>query len=231
MTKDQQKQWRKENYAKNRETILARNAQWESENREARLSYFKKYNATPSRIASSRKWSRDHKEQRNSKSRVARSMEKEKWREHWRQYRKANPDTYRKYYARAKTKKLAQFKVWASKNRDHLREYSREFFKKNPHLRKLRNDRRRLLRHAASINLAGIKEFLQRVETLKSVPCYYCGTPTHKGFRHYDHIVALSRGGEHSAGNLCVACPPCNCSKQAKSVQAFIKVGQQFLSL
>lgn len=41
--------------------------------------------------------------------------------------------------------------------------------------------------------------------------CAYCGDT--EGPFHIDHIVPLSRGGEHSADNLTVACAPCNLSK------------------
>ncbi|MFN4062299.1 MAG: HNH endonuclease [Paracoccus hibiscisoli] len=46
--------------------------------------------------------------------------------------------------------------------------------------------------------------------------CAYCGTT--EGPFHLDHIVPWSRGGDHSEGNLTVACAPCNWSKGSKSL-------------
>lgn len=43
--------------------------------------------------------------------------------------------------------------------------------------------------------------------------CVYCGDT--QGPFHLDHMIPWSRGGEHSAGNLCVACVACNFEKGA----------------
>jgi hypothetical protein len=44
--------------------------------------------------------------------------------------------------------------------------------------------------------------------------CVYCGDEC-SDF-HLDHIIPWSRGGDHSAQNLCVSCAPCNQSKGDK---------------
>lgn len=43
--------------------------------------------------------------------------------------------------------------------------------------------------------------------------CYWCKKVTFPGERHVDHIVPLSAGGAHVAGNLCIACASCNLAK------------------
>lgn len=47
--------------------------------------------------------------------------------------------------------------------------------------------------------------------------CVYCGKVD--GPFHLDHITPWSRGGNHSAENLCVACAPCNLSKGDKTLE------------
>lgn len=47
--------------------------------------------------------------------------------------------------------------------------------------------------------------------------CVYCMTG--EGPFHLDHVIPWSRGGDHSAENLCVSCAPCNQSKGDKLVE------------
>lgn len=44
--------------------------------------------------------------------------------------------------------------------------------------------------------------------------CAYCGELPE--LLHMDHVVPLSRGGQHAIGNVLPACPGCNLSKNAK---------------
>lgn len=50
-------------------------------------------------------------------------------------------------------------------------------------------------------------------------PCAYCGKPS----EHIDHIVPLSRGGQHRIGNLTGACAKCNLSKGSKFISEWKK--------
>ena len=53
--------------------------------------------------------------------------------------------------------------------------------------------------------------------------CHLCDKKVPKKGWHLDHIVPLSRGGEHSYRNVAVSCPRCNLSKYTK------KIGQLWL--
>jgi len=53
---------------------------------------------------------------------------------------------------------------------------------------------------------------------LRAQPCYLCGVAPSE---HIDHIIALSRGGRHSIGNLAGACANCNLSKGAMHLIEF----------
>lgn len=69
--------------------------------------------------------------------------------------------------------------------------------------------------HARRARLAGAtsrplpKRLLQRMRT---AVCAYCGGPGGT----VDHVVPLSRGGQHTEGNLVPACRSCNSSKADK---------------
>lgn len=51
--------------------------------------------------------------------------------------------------------------------------------------------------------------------------CAWCGVSLLKRAFEIDHIIALSRGGQHTPDNLAVACPTCNRRKASKHVARF----------
>jgi 5-methylcytosine-specific restriction endonuclease McrA len=65
--------------------------------------------------------------------------------------------------------------------------------------------------------------------------CWYCGVVTNTTDRSWgsfgpdyptlDHIIPLSRGGNHSEENVCLACGQCNVSKNNKTPEEWYKIG------
>lgn len=51
--------------------------------------------------------------------------------------------------------------------------------------------------------------------------CEYCREDVPPGQRSADHVLALSQGGAHSAGNLVMACKTCNGRKREMPVEEF----------
>jgi 5-methylcytosine-specific restriction endonuclease McrA len=49
------------------------------------------------------------------------------------------------------------------------------------------------------------------------------------GDRHLDHIIPLAKGGSDTVGNLCVACPRCNQTKNARMPEDY--AGQSEMAL
>jgi len=149
-----------------------------------------------------------------------------------------------KWYRENKAKVLANVKAWSIKNPEKViaararwnksekGKASRDRWnKQNPGKLIARQQKRRALKRAATVNLKNIERWIQSVRSKQTAICYYCQKPIPSEKIHFDHIVPLSRGGAHSVGNLCVSCQPCNNRKHAKSVQAFVISGQQILSL
>lgn len=120
------------------------------------------------------------------------------------------------YFAKNREKVLAINRAWASRNKDKIR---------------LRDLRRKALLASAKVNLEGIEQWIRSVRSKKTFICYYCQHRKSLKLLHIDHIIPLVKGGEHSVLNLCTSCAACNCSKQAKSISAWIRIGQQVLEL
>jgi len=116
-------------------------------------------------------------------------------------------------------------------NREAVRKYKREWYRKNPHIAAHYTEIRRALKKGAAINLAQIKEWIASVKSKPTARCYYCGCLVSTKVMHLDHIVPLAKGGAHSVENLCVSCAHCNCSKRDKHIDAWVRIGQQVLSL
>lgn len=163
----------------------------------------------------------------------------EKARSYWVKYRAKNASICRKRcrenYAKNKAnyrlkKIISNAKRYVAK-RPELRAKWRAWASVNQPKLKAIWAKRRALKKRATINLAGITAFISAVKAKEKVACYYCKRPVLTTKIHFDHIVPLSRGGEHSARNLCVACPKCNLSKSNKPLEIWITIGQQLMKL
>lgn len=55
--------------------------------------------------------------------------------------------------------------------------------------------------------------------------CVYCGKKLVKGNRTLDHIIPISRNGEHTIENLIPCCVSCNSSKNNKLLSEWSKFG------
>lgn len=50
--------------------------------------------------------------------------------------------------------------------------------------------------------------------------CYYCKNYLDGDF-HFDHLVPISRGGEHTLDNIVLACMQCNQEKYNKTIEEY----------
>ena len=119
----------------------------------------------------------------------------------------------------------------SKKNLEKRRAYNRKWYRDHPEYSAVKTLKRWALKRCAAINLRSIKAFVKKIRSMDFATCYFCEklVPT-KGI-HFDHIVPLTKGGQHSIENLCVSCPSCNHSKYNHTISSWIKTGQQLLDL
>lgn len=118
----------------------------------------------------------------------------------------------RKDYERHGAAYRARMRRRARENPEQVRAEKREYHRRNPEVARL-NARRRKYR----LGLA-TTETREWARTILADPCAYCGSPTEQ----IDHVVPISRGGDHDWTNLIGACESCNRHKHANSLLQFL---------
>lgn len=123
----------------------------------------------------------------------------------------------RKYYLANKDKIKWKHRIWAKNNRTRLN--ARDAFRKASELK------------ATLGNPVLIRRWMIEVKSKPFSRCHWCGTKVDGKEVEFDHVIALSRGGSHSIGNLCSSCPECNRSKSNRIIADWICNNQTFLTL
>jgi hypothetical protein len=140
-------------------------------------------------------------------------------------------EQHRKDRIKHRAKRAATQRRWQRANRDKTRQYEKRYLEKNPHVRTLKNNRRRARLLAASTDKHA-EAFVKRIRSMKRVPCYYCGKIIRGRDAHIDHVHALSKSLNHESFNLCASCSFCNCSKCDRSLADWTPpTNQQLLTL
>jgi hypothetical protein len=107
-------------------------------------------------------------------------------------------------------KKRANDAAWRSRNREHVRQYNREYAKTR------RRNRNKPYDAWHRDNFRARKRGLELKATLKhyidcySSACIYCGVTPSNGV---DHLIDMSQGGAHDDHNTAPSCWPCNKAK------------------
>lgn len=153
------------------------------------------------------------------------------------EYRAANPEVVKArqrkyaerdrargsiYRAENKERIAAANAAWAIANRehraayraarrDHTRALALVWARANPELSRAKCARRRALRRGAAVSDLTGPQWAVIADTFGR-RCVYCRRATELT---QDHVVPLSKGGNHTASNVVPACRSCNSKKQA----------------
>ena len=112
-----------------------------------------------------------------------------------RAYRKANPE-----------KEAARKRAYQQANKEKATATKRAWRQANPEKANAAQERRRARKEGNGVYLVTGKEMAR----LYASPCAECGSTENI---EADHVVPISRGGQHSIGNLQALCRSCNSSK------------------
>jgi 5-methylcytosine-specific restriction endonuclease McrA len=126
----------------------------------------------------------------------------------------------KRYRERHKEKIRLEKQAYYKKTREAYQKRHKSWCEQNRERRKITISicvaKRRAKMAGTYITMAQVKELLKRHKG----KCYWCGKRYGSDY-HLDHVHPLSKGGEHSIENLCVACPDCNRRKCAKTPLEF----------
>jgi 5-methylcytosine-specific restriction endonuclease McrA len=140
-------------------------------------------------------------------------------------YRLQNPERVKETNKTSKAKSADKArqtkKLWREKNREAINAQKRAKRAANPeHYRQLAKkqyakSKESALNSAArrQARIKSCKTFVitaKEIALLRASVCFYCGA---KDQIELDHVVPISRMGDHGIGNLVPACLPCNRSK------------------
>lgn len=129
-------------------------------------------------------------------------------------YREANLEKVkagqRRHYQENRDQVLGEAKAYYLAHKDRIREYQRGWVAANRDKDAARGQRRRERKNAASVVDFTARQW-EMVKLLYGFRCAYCGcTPA---VLHQEHVVPLSRGGNHTLSNIVPACGSCNARK------------------
>ena len=157
----------------------------------------------------------DFAEKANASSRAYYHANKERLKRNYKKWVKGNPNLRREIDKR-----------FREKNRESQRERAVDYRSRNPEKRKewaQKNPEKQTAIYARrSFQVRGGERFavsLKELAKMYAGKCSYCGSPA----AHIDHIIPLSRGGQHRIGNLTPACASCNLSKGSKFLMEWKK--------
>ncbi len=118
----------------------------------------------------------------------------------------------KKYMLNHRDRAREATKRWDARNRDKCREYLKQWRKRNPEKDREYIHRRRA-RKLVGGGSVGSSEWVDLCASYGNV-CLNCGSSSIT----IDHVVPLSKGGQHHISNVQPLCQSCNSQKGTKSI-------------
>jgi 5-methylcytosine-specific restriction endonuclease McrA len=127
-----------------------------------------------------------------------------------REYNKAHPSTRKRPPTDDETR--TKWREYRKNNAERRKAYNRQWEKANPEKVRAQEARHR----AKLVGVTGTftKADIDAIRVAQGNRCYICHKKLTK--YHIDHFIPLAKGGTNDPGNLRLACPRCNTSKQDK---------------
>lgn len=194
-------------YARNRESILAKEKARYELNGDSKREAAKQYGRT-------------HREQSRQRNKA------------WKLANRERHLAQRKvYWHKNRARLLEEGRNRHHANRGENNRKRMDYHRKHPEVLLQASSKRRALMRKCQVNLAGIKIWMKEVRGKPFARCHWCGTKVSGSNIHFDHVTPISKGGSHTIGNLCSACQECNSSKHDRLMTEWPRNGQTFLQL
>lgn len=151
------------------------------------------------------------------------------------EYRKSHEVQRREYREQWRAKNLVKIKRYSKdyywQNRDCVLAKNTAWGKAHRELKTAHENHRRARKLNATVADPVLIQNWERSWKQKTrVTCYWCKGKFKPKKCHSDHVIPLSKGGEHSLRNLAISCAKCNVTKNAKSLEEWnLRLTQQFL--
>jgi 5-methylcytosine-specific restriction endonuclease McrA len=143
---------------------------------------------------------------------------------------KSHPELVKAYKLKYHLKNPQAASKWKREHPELYRECQRQWARANPgKVRAASNRRRARLKNALTDDTATV--FYTFVRSKDRIRCYYCGEWFSGKEVHVDHVIALSKDGNHASENLCASCPKCNLKKGSKLPSEIQFIDQKLLNL
>lgn len=166
-----------------------------------------------------------HPDYASSYGKEYRAKNPDKVKENNRKFRESNPDYAKNYHQKYRDLENLRGRqaYWANPAKQSLRKKLDR--QKNPERYKERNKRyaannqdklneKSQRRRAYKLNAKRFALTKKEIWRLYNSKCFYCESPSET----MDHVMPLSRGGDHGIGNLVPCCGSCNYSKAGRTV-------------
>lgn len=205
----------KARHAANRELINSKRRDKYLENRESKLSNYKKNRLII--LDRQREYRKENKEKIAEHNRIYIKNNKEALKNKQNEYRRANKDKLsekRKEWVKINEASLIQKRhEYYIANKDKHNEYSSINYSKNKDRHRVyRNNRRaRKLNAGGKHSINDVKKLL----ALQQWMCACCRISIKESY-HIDHIMPLAKGGTNNKENIQLLCPSCNLMKKDK---------------
>jgi len=115
------------------------------------------------------------------------------------------------YYERTKERSRGYVAQWHRTNREHVRESRRKRYTAAPWVRKAELQTRRALKKMNGSGCGVSAQEWKAILDANDNRCAHCLAQVNP--LTMDHVIPLSKGGEHSPENVVPACMSCNSSK------------------
>lgn len=130
---------------------------------------------------------------------------------------KAGRDYHRQYDEAHREERRRKNKLWREAHPD----YEKDRYQNNPDRRAsvaAKNKQRKARIRGADLHGCCTVDGLRLVLDFYSSKCVYCGAP----HDHFDHLLAITKGGTHCISNLRTSCAACNGSKWNRDVEEWL---------